>query len=56
MAGRAGVEAFLPAITPGTVEHWLHNEYYPDTESFLFAVADALHEEYRTATTSRCAT
>jgi 5-methyltetrahydropteroyltriglutamate--homocysteine methyltransferase len=50
MAGRAGVEAFLPAITPGTVEHWLHNEYYPDTESFLFAVADVLHEEYRTIT------
>jgi 5-methyltetrahydropteroyltriglutamate--homocysteine methyltransferase len=50
MAGREGVEAFLPAITPGTVEHWLHNEYYPDTESFLFAVADVLHEEYRTIT------
>jgi 5-methyltetrahydropteroyltriglutamate--homocysteine methyltransferase len=48
--GREGVEAFLPAITPGTVEHWLHNEYYPDTESFLFAVADVLHEEYRTIT------
>jgi 5-methyltetrahydropteroyltriglutamate--homocysteine methyltransferase len=49
-AGREGVEAFLPAITPGTVEHWLHNEYYPDTESFLFAVADVLHEEYRAIT------
>jgi 5-methyltetrahydropteroyltriglutamate--homocysteine methyltransferase len=44
------VEAFLPAITPGTVEHWLRNEYYPDTESFLFAVADVLHEEYRAIT------
>jgi 5-methyltetrahydropteroyltriglutamate--homocysteine methyltransferase len=45
-----GLEAYLPAITPGTVEHWLHNEYYPDTESFLFAVADVLHEEYRLIT------
>jgi 5-methyltetrahydropteroyltriglutamate--homocysteine methyltransferase len=45
-----GLEAYLPAITPGTVEHWLHDEYYPDTESFLFAVADVLHEEYRLIT------
>src|SRR5215831_12380391 len=37
-AGR-DIGAFLPAITPGTVEHWLRNEYYPDTESFLFAIA-----------------
>ncbi len=44
------VEAFLPAITPGTVEHWLRNEYYPDDESFLFAVADVLREEYRAIT------
>ncbi|MBO0833836.1 MAG: hypothetical protein J2P29_17885, partial [Actinobacteria bacterium] len=44
------VAAFLPAITPGTVEHWLRNEYYPDTESFLFAIADVLHEEYQAIT------
>ncbi len=35
-------EAFLPANTPGTVEHWLANEHYPDEESFVFAIADAL--------------
>jgi 5-methyltetrahydropteroyltriglutamate--homocysteine methyltransferase len=45
-----GVSAFLPAITPGTVEHWLRNEYYPDDESFLGAVADVLHEEYKAIT------
>jgi len=49
IAGR-DVEAFLPAITPGTVEHWLANEYYPDDESFLSAIADVLHEEYRVIT------
>jgi 5-methyltetrahydropteroyltriglutamate--homocysteine methyltransferase len=49
-AGRHDVEAFLPAITPGTVEHWLRNEHYPDDESFLFAIADVLHEEYQTIT------
>src|SRR6201996_4013227 len=50
VAGHEDTEAFLPAITPGTVEHWLQNEYYPDTETFLFAVADVLHEEYQTIT------
>jgi 5-methyltetrahydropteroyltriglutamate--homocysteine methyltransferase len=44
------IEAFLPAISPGTVEHWLRNEFYPDEESFLSAVADVLHEEYRAIT------
>jgi len=40
-------ETFLPAITPGTVEHWLKNEYYKTAEEFLFAVADALAIEYK---------
>jgi len=45
-----GAEPFLPAITPGTVEHWLRNEHYPDDESFLEAIADVLHEEYQAIT------
>jgi 5-methyltetrahydropteroyltriglutamate--homocysteine methyltransferase len=49
-AAAHGVDAFLPAITPGTVEHWLLNEYYPDDESFLAAIADVLHEEYKAIT------
>jgi 5-methyltetrahydropteroyltriglutamate--homocysteine methyltransferase len=44
------VEPYLPAIAPGTVEHWLWNEYYPTDEAFLFAIADALHEEYKAIT------
>jgi 5-methyltetrahydropteroyltriglutamate--homocysteine methyltransferase len=44
------VQPYLPAIAPGTVEHWLWNEHYPDTEAFLFAIADALHHEYKTIT------
>jgi 5-methyltetrahydropteroyltriglutamate--homocysteine methyltransferase len=44
------VEPFLPAVAPGTIEHWLWNDYYPDDESFLFAVADVMHEEYRAVT------
>ena len=39
-------EAFLPAVAPGTIEHWLANEYYPSDEAYLSAIADAMHEEY----------
>jgi 5-methyltetrahydropteroyltriglutamate--homocysteine methyltransferase len=40
-------EAFLPAVAPGTMEHWMKNEYYQSDEDYLFAIADAMHEEYR---------
>jgi 5-methyltetrahydropteroyltriglutamate--homocysteine methyltransferase len=40
-------EAFLPANTPGTIEHWLRNEHYPSEEAFLYAIADAMREEYK---------
>jgi 5-methyltetrahydropteroyltriglutamate--homocysteine methyltransferase len=44
------VEGFLPAIAPGTVEHWLHNQHYGTDEEYLFALADALHQEYKAIT------
>jgi 5-methyltetrahydropteroyltriglutamate--homocysteine methyltransferase len=37
---------FLNAVTPGTIEHWLRNEYYPDDEAFLFAIGDVMKVEY----------
>ncbi|HWP29531.1 MAG TPA: cobalamin-independent methionine synthase II family protein [Chloroflexota bacterium] len=40
-------EAFMTAVAPGTIEHWLGNEYYPSDEAFLYAIADAMHEEYK---------
>ena len=40
-------EAFLPAVAPGTMEHWMKNQYYPTAEAYLFAIADAMHEEYK---------
>lgn len=49
-AALAGVEvagAFLPANTPGTIEHWIANEYYQSDEEFVFAIAEAMAEEYR---------
>jgi 5-methyltetrahydropteroyltriglutamate--homocysteine methyltransferase len=47
LQGAPVAEAFLPAIAPGTIEHWLGNAYYPNDEAYLYGIADALHEEYR---------
>jgi 5-methyltetrahydropteroyltriglutamate--homocysteine methyltransferase len=46
--GNVDVEgAFLPAISPANVEAWIKNDYYSTTEEYIFALADALREEYR---------
>ena len=47
LEGVSVAEAFLPANTPGTIEHWLRNEHYPSDEAFLEGIAEAMREEYR---------
>jgi 5-methyltetrahydropteroyltriglutamate--homocysteine methyltransferase len=46
LPGVTVAEAFLPANTPGTIEHWMGNEHYESDEAFLFAIAEAMREEY----------
>jgi 5-methyltetrahydropteroyltriglutamate--homocysteine methyltransferase len=41
------LEAFLPAIAPSNVEGRQANAYYKTDEEYLFAIADAMHEEYQ---------
>ncbi len=43
-------EAFLPVVAPCSIYVNYQNEYYKSEEEFLFAVADALHEEYKIIT------
>jgi 5-methyltetrahydropteroyltriglutamate--homocysteine methyltransferase len=50
LKGASVADAFLPAVAPGTIEHWLKNDYYPNDEAYLFAIADAMHEEYKAIT------
>jgi 5-methyltetrahydropteroyltriglutamate--homocysteine methyltransferase len=40
-------EAFLPVVAPCSMWVDYENEYYKTEEEFLFAVADALHEDYQ---------
>ncbi len=46
VAEHGATEAFMPSISPTNVEDWQSNEYYGSDEEFLFAIADAMHEEY----------
>lgn len=47
LQGKKIEEGFLPAVAPGTMEHWMKNEYYKTQEEYLFAIAAAMAEEYR---------
>ena len=42
----APAEAFLASVTPGVIEHWLKNEHYKDDETYLYAIADVMRQEY----------
>ena len=39
-------EAFMTAASPGVVWQFLLNDYYPTHEAYVFAVADAMRNEY----------
>jgi 5-methyltetrahydropteroyltriglutamate--homocysteine methyltransferase len=39
-------EAFMPAISPSSAADWQRNAYYKTDEEYVFAVADAMREEY----------
>ena len=47
LSGVKAEEAFMPAISPSNIEGWHKNEYYKTQEEFLFAIADAMHQEYK---------
>ncbi len=41
-------EVFMPAISPSNIEDWQRNAYYKSQEEYVFAIAEAMSEEYRT--------
>jgi 5-methyltetrahydropteroyltriglutamate--homocysteine methyltransferase len=47
LAGLRVEEAFIPAIAPSNVEGRQKNLYYKTDEEYLFAIAEAMGEEYR---------
>ncbi|HUZ72057.1 MAG TPA: cobalamin-independent methionine synthase II family protein [Stellaceae bacterium] len=46
-AGVAVDEAFVAVLAPGWLDHFIYNEYYKTEEEYVYALAEALAEEYR---------
>ncbi len=46
-ADQAGVQAFLPVVAPSSALPNFVNQHYKDDKAALFALAEALREEYR---------
>jgi 5-methyltetrahydropteroyltriglutamate--homocysteine methyltransferase len=40
-------ETFMCVLAPGWLEHFFYNEYYPNDDEYLFALADAIKHEYK---------
>src|SRR5262249_54087673 len=47
LKGVAVAGAFVPSISPSNVEDWNRNEHYRSAEEYLYAIADAMREEYK---------
>jgi len=45
--GDADVEVFMPAISPSNIEEWQRNAYYKTPEEYIFAIGEAMREEYK---------
>jgi 5-methyltetrahydropteroyltriglutamate--homocysteine methyltransferase len=48
MAATAATEGFMSAASPGVVSLFFRNDYYKDQETYLFAIAEAMRQEYET--------
>lgn len=47
LQGSGATEAFVPAIAPSNIETTTPNEHYKTAEEYVFAIADAMRQEYK---------
>lgn len=47
MASNSVAQGFMNAASPGVIALFLPNQYYPDHESYLIALGEALKTEYQ---------
>ena len=50
LSGVKHVEGFMSAASPGVVSLFFRNDHYKDFETYIYAVADAMRDEYETIT------
>lgn len=48
LANVKAVGGFMSAASPGVVSLFFRNDYYKDFESYIYAIADAMRDEYET--------
>jgi 5-methyltetrahydropteroyltriglutamate--homocysteine methyltransferase len=48
LSGTKVEEVFMPAISPSNIEDWQRNAYYETQQDYVFAIAEAMREEYET--------
>lgn len=48
MAAHGVARGFMNAASPGVISLFLQNNHYPSREDYLFALAEAMRDEYRT--------
>jgi 5-methyltetrahydropteroyltriglutamate--homocysteine methyltransferase len=48
LAGVKAEEGFLSAASPGVVALFFRNDHYPSREKYVFAIAEAMRQEYET--------
>jgi 5-methyltetrahydropteroyltriglutamate--homocysteine methyltransferase len=46
LGGAGATEGFLSAASPGVISLFFRNTYYPSHEAYLFAIAEAMRQEY----------
>ncbi len=46
LKGVAVEDVFMPAISPSNIEDWQRNAYYKSQDEYVFAIAEAMREEY----------
>jgi 5-methyltetrahydropteroyltriglutamate--homocysteine methyltransferase len=47
LKGVTVADTFVPSISPSNIEDWNRNDYYKSAEDYLYAIADAMREEYK---------
>jgi 5-methyltetrahydropteroyltriglutamate--homocysteine methyltransferase len=47
LEGVESTDAFMTAVSPGTIATFLANLHYPDEESYIYALAEVMKVEYR---------
>ena len=48
LASAGRTDAFMSAASPGVVSLFFRNDHYPSQEAYLFAIAEAMRQEYQT--------